>query len=500
VRRVAGAVTIAIVASALLQLVGVGSSEAAVVGGGAGFESCQAPSLSSMGTWLSASPYRMVGVYIGGANRACSDGPLSATWLASVQSGGWLVAPLYVGLQAPCVTQPGLSTIDPATAATQGSQSADDAVARANAFQIPPGSPIYFDLEAYGRSQPACTAAVLAFLDGWTRRLHDWGLVSGVYGSAGSLMTDLVSAWGHSFTEPDAIWNGHWDGRAAVFGDPFIPDNLWASHQRIHQYAGGHDETWGGVTINIDNDFSDGLFAGSDVRRAVAVRADGVSGYVLDGFGPLRAFGAAPAVASPSWPGRDIARGVVLRADGVSGYVLDGWGGLHGFGGAPTVYSSGYWPGWDIARGVVLRADGVSGYVLDGFGGVHSFGGAPRVWASAYWPNWGIARAVALRPDGVSGYVVDAWGGVHQFGGAPSVGVSGYWRGWDIARGIALRADGVSGYVLDGWGALHPLGSAPAVTASSYAPGWDIARGVALVGNRGAVVNAVGTVFNFNSP
>jgi hypothetical protein len=37
------------------------------------------------------------------------------------------------------------------------------------------------------------------------------------------------------------------------------------------------------------------------------------------------------------------------------------------------------------------------------------------------------------------------------------------------------------------------------VTASSYAPGWDIARGVALVGNRGAVVNAVGTVFNFNS-
>jgi hypothetical protein len=58
----------------------------------------------------------------------------------------------------------------------------------------------------------------------------------------------------------------------------------------------------------------------------------------------------------------------------------------------------------------------------------------------------------------------------------------------------------VSGYVLDGWGGLHPLGGAPTVSASSYVPGWDIARGVGLVGKHGAVVNAVGAVFNFNSP
>ncbi len=477
------------------------TGRAAIIGTGPGFDTCQAPTFGSMTAWRSSSPYRQAGIYIGGANRACADGPLTPAWVAATQSQGWMLLPIYVGLQAPCVGQPGMALIDPGSAGVQGSQSADDAVARARGFGIPPASPVYFDMEAYDRTQPGCTGAVLAFLDGWTRRLHALGFLSAVYGSANSLMTDLVAANHTGFAEPDGIWNGHWDGRAQVFGDPVLPDTLWADHQRIHQYVGGHDETYGGVTINIDNDFSDGLFAGSDSRRAVALRSDGTTGYVLDGDGTLLPFGGAPAVGvTAHWPGWDIARGLALRADGTSGYVVDGYGAVHPFGGAPAVATSGYWPGWDIVRGIALRADGVSGYVLDAWGAVHPFGGAPHVAVAGYWPGWDIARDLVLRSDGVSGYTLDGWGSVHSIGGAPAVPVSTYWFGWDIARGLVLNSGTSSGYIVDGWGGVHSFGGAATASASSYTPGWDISRGIALVGHSGTVVDAVGAVHPFTAP
>ena len=42
-----------------------------------------------------------------------------------------------------------------------------------------PGSPIYFDMEAYTRTSSA-TSATLAFLEAWTEKLHTLGYTSGV--------------------------------------------------------------------------------------------------------------------------------------------------------------------------------------------------------------------------------------------------------------------------------------------------------------------------------
>jgi hypothetical protein len=47
-----------------------------------------------------------------------------------------------------------------------------------------------------------------------------------------------------------------------VFGDAYVSDSVWANHQRIHQYKGGHKETWGGTTINIDSNVADGPVVG----------------------------------------------------------------------------------------------------------------------------------------------------------------------------------------------------------------------------------------------
>ncbi len=138
---------------------------------GPGFDTCTAPSLKALSAWL-ASPFRAVGIYVGGANRACADGNLSASWVASATAGGWSLFPLYVGLQAPCVADKTLRRIDPASAAAQGTAAATDAAARAQLFGLGPGVPLYFDMEGYSTTDPACTQVVQRFVSAWVDELH----------------------------------------------------------------------------------------------------------------------------------------------------------------------------------------------------------------------------------------------------------------------------------------------------------------------------------------
>ncbi len=227
---------------------------------GYGFEACTAPSVSALKAW-SVSPYRSVGIYLGGVNRACADGNLSASWVSTTLSLGWSLLPLYVGLQAPCVAQTKLQRISTiaATAANQGRAAADDAVAKAGGFGLPAGSPIYFDLEGYAANNAACTASVQSFVSAWHNELHALGHVSGVYGSAASTIRDIAAL---GATKPDNAWIANWNGIEDVFGDPYVSDSLWPNHQRVHQYKGGHMETYAGVTINIDSDYVDGAVVG----------------------------------------------------------------------------------------------------------------------------------------------------------------------------------------------------------------------------------------------
>jgi hypothetical protein len=110
---------------------------------------------------------------------------------------------------------------------------------------------------------------VLAFLSSWTAQLHADGYVSGVYSSAASGMQDLVAQVGTGYTEPDDIWIADWNGQRTT-SDPYVPSGDWASHHRLHQYSGSHNETYGGVTINIDGDYLDGATAGANAAPVVA--------------------------------------------------------------------------------------------------------------------------------------------------------------------------------------------------------------------------------------
>ena len=224
---------------------------------GLGFDGCSTPTAAQMAAWTGTS-YDAIGVYIGGTNEACSQSNLTAAWVSQQSEAGWHLIPIYVGLQAPG-NSCGCGAIVAGTAASQGTAAAQDAITQAQALGLGAGNPIYYDMEAYTPGSTV-TPAVLAFLASWTTQLHAEGYKSGVYSSADSGIIDLVSQVGTSYPEPDDIWIARWN-EVKNTADPDVPSADWASHQRLHQYDGGHNETHGGVTFNIDGDYLDGATA-----------------------------------------------------------------------------------------------------------------------------------------------------------------------------------------------------------------------------------------------
>ena len=75
-------VALALLALSLgLAVTGGGSAaERTATYSGYGFDACNAPKPATLQAWL-ASPYRALGIYIGGANRACANDQLSPDWV-----------------------------------------------------------------------------------------------------------------------------------------------------------------------------------------------------------------------------------------------------------------------------------------------------------------------------------------------------------------------------------------------------------------------------------
>lgn len=234
---------------------------------GQGFDKCEIPTSEQLQTWKTHSPYGAVNLYIGGSCRGCANQGLMANYVTQASQQGWKFIPTWVGPQSACWPAPYCDRIsnDPSAAYSQGLAEADAAVAAAINLGLasPDGSGtiVYYDLEGYGGGDPACRAAAQAFISGWTARLHGYGSQSGIYGSAcGSAISDFAAIG----NVPDAIWPAHWihssyEPNATVWGVACLSNGLWANHQRIRQYAGGHYESWGGVTLNIDANAIDGI-------------------------------------------------------------------------------------------------------------------------------------------------------------------------------------------------------------------------------------------------
>ncbi len=224
---------------------------------GAAFDTCTAPAVEAMSAWT-ASPYRAIGVYVGGINRSCAQPNLTADWVGAVTGMGWRLLPIYLGRQAPCGDHPHATKITPSRAAAQGSADADDAINALGALGLQPGSAIYADMESYTPTIKSCRTAVLKYLSGYTTRLHRRGYLSGVYVNLASGAAHLGASYSAAaYARPDVLWVARWDGRQTTTGFTGVPKSAFSRHQRVKQYQGDHNETWNGVTMNIDSDWVD---------------------------------------------------------------------------------------------------------------------------------------------------------------------------------------------------------------------------------------------------
>ncbi len=257
-----------------------------------GFDMCNAPTAAQMLTWWNASPLYDMNIYMSGRNRACStQANLSASWVNQVTAMGWGLIPTVVGYQSPCTAS--ITTVklsyDLATAETQGRGEADIAVAAAINLGLTAGSILYYDMERYDEtvSTPGCRTATTAFLKGWTDRTKELGFKSGVYGSPKNAQEDWVTLAPAS--KPDAIWMARWDNNTSVWAYlsfPTFPTTEWANHQRIKQWQAPHNETWGGVTFNIDGNNADGPVAGVTILKNRAADFDGDGKSDVSAFRP----------------------------------------------------------------------------------------------------------------------------------------------------------------------------------------------------------------------
>ena len=242
-----------------------------------GFDKCTAAPIAQMQSWWDNSPFYDSNIYISGRNRGCSQAQLTANWVNQVSAMGWGLIPTVVGYQAPCSvsTTSAKHSSDPAVAETQGRGEADIAISDANNLGLTQGTVLYYDMERYDEtvSTPGCRIAVNAFLKGWTERLHEQGYVSGVYGSPFNAQADWINL--PETSRMDAVWLARWNSVMSVYGVAPLPDNYWTSHQRIHQWLGPRNETWGGVTFNIDNNISDAPVAGLRIAKNKTADFDG---------------------------------------------------------------------------------------------------------------------------------------------------------------------------------------------------------------------------------
>lgn len=258
---------------------------------GYGFDQCVAPNQAAMDAWLRSSPFWAVGIYISGDSRACPVQPnLTATWVSTQIANGWRLLPITLGPQAWCTTRERyLQQVrikpDPAggyaAALAQGRAEADKTVRAATELGLAAGSTLWYDLEGdFSTSKTDCRESALTFLSGWTTRLHELGFLSGFYSSAGTgikMLDDAATLRPGAFAMPDQLWVARWSGTPGRINEPgttYLRDSSWTPHKRVHQYRGGHNETHGGVTINIDSNFVD-LGTGS-VARAAKVLCGGV--------------------------------------------------------------------------------------------------------------------------------------------------------------------------------------------------------------------------------
>lgn len=215
----------------------------------AGFDTSVYPGDSNMSVWKAASPYGFAAYYL---KSPCHH---SASWMGrrpALAAMGWKLLPVYVGQQVAGVS-PCTSTI---LTTAQGIADAHDATSNMASEGFAPGSYVYLDVE---RSDNF-SAALANYISAWTSNIAAAGLGPGIYchkHNASDVRATVLAALPAAPPSLPRFWIVGGDpsqfhlatSKPADVGVPFA--DVWQSPVSVSR-------TFGGVTINIDEDLSAG--------------------------------------------------------------------------------------------------------------------------------------------------------------------------------------------------------------------------------------------------
>ena len=257
---------------------------------GHAFDACEIPTLAQMQTWFTASPFRAVNIYVGGISRSCKNTALTAEYLRNLHRQGWLFIPTWVGPQAPCTSFKNKFSFDVDEAYQQGVDNANQAMEVLRNLNLTnengSGSIVYYDLEYFTYST-SCSAAARSFVNGWTTRLYQLGIWSGLYATSFNITSNQFWTLPRA---PLAVWVAEWYNTPGFRPDETVWDlrhlsnDYWTNNKRILQYSGTFSGTWGEVTLSIDPDVSEGPLSvpsGVDyIPPLTSITVEGTLGYL----------------------------------------------------------------------------------------------------------------------------------------------------------------------------------------------------------------------------
>lgn len=230
---------------------------APATGGVPGFDTWQYPGTSAMANWRQASPYRWVGYYL---SSPCHR---DASWMGKrqeLEGMGWGLAVLYVGQQAfegQPADNPGTEQVlcsRSLLTPEQGRTDARDAIAKTAAEGFGIGTVIFLDIERMEQTAPAITS----YLDAWvTEVLADGRFIPGLYAHRANAAALYFTA-AQAFTRA-GVNRGppFWVAGGSGFSLSSSPQQAGLPFVNVWQGVLDVNRTWGGTTINIDENVAD---------------------------------------------------------------------------------------------------------------------------------------------------------------------------------------------------------------------------------------------------
>jgi hypothetical protein len=206
----------------------------------AGFDTSCYPGDAAMQTWKHCSPYSFVGYYL---KAPCHP---NTEWMgkrARIDSMGWGVVVIYVGRQSqgPCSGTPP----DRAT----GVADAQDALAKTASEGFPPQTIVYLDVEPMDH----IPQAQIEYINGWLSPFCDARFLPGIYCHVRNA-NQLKGAIRDFPSEQVAFWVS---GGGHFVAGTSRPANSGISFARIWQGAFNQTRSFGGVSIEIDENVAE---------------------------------------------------------------------------------------------------------------------------------------------------------------------------------------------------------------------------------------------------